>query len=472
MGELWEPGPWPVWNTHPGLGCNENPTIPEGPHRTIVAVTGAEADLVYPNVQMYVTYPADSDPSVTGQADVAAERFGVLVFAHANNDRVCQIFESYYGLHDHWASWGWVVVSVDQTPFNCDAGNRTNVIMRQRGVEAALDHLRVLDADPASRFYQRLDLDRVVLAGHSRGGGAVSLAAQGRDDVLGVILLQTIDLEAFGFSNHSPNVPVLGITAGNDVDLHYPRVEPTEDRLSAPYTWVNINGGAHALTADSIPLEWDDRPGISRKNQHDLTKLYTTAFLRHVAGEDDGQDVLFTLEGNRLARALSGSGAYQRWQTGAESLWIDRFDRDDPTRNDVDGEVTSQGFLRADEVYTYRPNAVDPPSPRWRGATSLFLSSAASAVYETTVREAASFETVSFRAKSPDFGALAPLGVGFVSDDGEVLVRIDEQHRGPLRLSNRFQQVVVPVPEGTNLRAIQLRTVGGSIFVDDLRLTR
>src|SRR5690606_196731 len=106
-------------------------------------------------------------------------------------------------------------------------------------------------------------------------------AQQSTRKVRAVIDLQGIDLTAFGFGSAPllPETPVLGITAGNDVDLDYPHVEPTEDQLAGPYTWIDIVGAIHAHTADTVPIEPDDEPTITRTAQHNVTDFFSTAFL-------------------------------------------------------------------------------------------------------------------------------------------------------------------------------------------------
>lgn len=473
-GELWNPGPYPVWNTHPGGGCNENEVMPLAGSRTVTAITGDDYELEFRDLQLYVTYPSQTEPTVTGAADLADGAFGLIVFAHANNDSVCQIFESYYSLHDHWASWGWVVASVDGTAHNCDRGNRTNIELRADGMVAAVDHMRELNEDPDSRFAGKIDFDRVVLAGHSRGGGAAFEAARRVDGVLGIISLQGIDPVAFGFGGRATSLPTLGITAGNDVDLNYPRVEPIEDRLGGPYSWVNITGGIHAYTADVVPLEFDDRPGITRQNQHDVTELFTTAFLHSISADAAHDDVLYSLAGVRAAREVSPYGAYQRWRTANAEVSIDSYDRADPTTNELGGRSTFEGFERAEEVFTYQPDSASEAG-RFGASRSLLLQSLAPATYRTEVGEVDCSATpvLQFRVKGPDFGVVAPtMTVRLEHTQGIDEVAIGEAHLGPMPLSNRFQQVVVPLPNpDITLQAIELEIPGGTLFVDDLRFT-
>jgi hypothetical protein len=83
--------------------------------------------------------------------------------------------DGYAGLQAELARHGIISVSVDT-----NAGNIFNSLIEMRAemVLGALDALRAMDANPASRLHQRLDFDRVALVGHSRGGDAVVRAAR------------------------------------------------------------------------------------------------------------------------------------------------------------------------------------------------------------------------------------------------------------------------------------------------------
>src|SRR5690606_2000975 len=112
---------------------------------------------------------------------------------------------------------------------------------------------------------------------------------------------------SFGLGEPALNFPLLGVTAGRDVDLHYPYVEPTEDQSTGPYIWVNINGAIHANTADTVPLEPDDTPKITRRQQHSITQFYSTAFLYYYVGVTTdmpltslAKDILFSPKGAQI----------------------------------------------------------------------------------------------------------------------------------------------------------------------------
>lgn len=470
--EYWKPGPYAVWNTSPSRACAMDPRIDR---------VGDQED-----VAIYITYPAASEPTITGEGDVAPGRWPLVVFAHANNDTKCGIYRRYYSLHDHWASWGFVVAAVDGIHTNCKPGNRQNIEDRIAGQLAAVDKLAELDADESSRFYGRIDTDRVVFAGHSRGGGASLIAAQRHGQALGVIDLQGIDLTAFGFGSETiEGFPVLGLTAGEDVDLHYPIVEPTEDQLGAAYAWININGGIHAHTADTVPIEPDDEPLISRAQQHDITEFFTTAFLARylgVEGISDGPDpaadpILFSRRGAaEVAAEISEQGVFHRWRSEADAEWIDRFDGADPDTNLTGGANSCVSLDRCEEVPTYRPDSSNPGAT-YAKAMSRLLEAHDSGTFRAefdTALEVAAGSSLQGRIKGPDEASVADFVVVAELDDGTTHRFGGADFVGPIPLSNRFTQLVVPTDDfaDRSLAAVEFEVSNGAIFVDDLRLVK
>ncbi len=483
-----EPGPYPVWNTQPLESCPQNPTID---------LVGDE-----PDVDMYVVYPTEGDPTRTGQGPVAEGRWPVILFAHANNDRVCDINERYLSLHDHWASWGFIVVAVDGTFTNCNSGTRANIELRAEGLLKALLRLEALHDDPTSRLYGRVDLDNVVLAGHSRGGGASLLAASLDPRVRAVIDLQGVDMTSFGFGDDPlAPVPVIGLTAGEDVDLNYPIVEPTEDQLSGPYTWVNLNGAIHAYTADTAPIEPDDLPLISQQQQHDLTEFFTTAFLDRFVGVGDGSPqsaprtpspqaapALFSHAGARLVDAeISGLGVFVRWnQRFATALVIDRFDGpktlDPASLNDLGGDNVFEDLARADEVLTYIPDGGNRRNVHLKAnALRLVARAEGPGVFRTFLRSDREPEpvdpgaTLQARVKGPDQGPAGIAAIEILTPEGAARLPLAD-FIGPEPLKNRFTQLSVPLdafpfPQApAAITSVAVILESGTLFIDDLRI--
>lgn len=483
-GHWWEMGPHYIWTTSPSRKCEDDPE------------TGAET--VSPERRVYITYPASKRPTHDGEGQAAPGPFPVIVFAHANHDRVCRIYDGYYSLHDHWASWGFVVASVDSTVRNCQPGTNQNIVDRADDQVAALQLLHKMHDDPDSILSGRLDLDRVLLAGHSRGGGATLINATQRADLVpglrGVIDLQGVDTTSYGFGTPDVTVPAIGLSAGNDVDLNFPYVEYTEEQLKAPYTWVTIFGGVHAWTGDGAPLEPDDGPEITRAQQHDLTEFYTTAFLANTVGVVRGEqesaapalaakEVLFGHEGARAARAheLSRAGSAARWRRwDDEAILIDDFNDLDRRHTNLTGGATEfVGFHRAMPTFTYAPNRA-PEGGAIEKSRALFLETRTMqglAVFEVA-RDAPipSSYLLEARVRGWEERRMPEFHVIVVEADGTRHFFEGKRHIGPEPISDRFTQLSVPLAqldefEDLEIAQVRILVEDGTLILDDLRLT-
>ncbi len=484
----WEQGPYFPWSTQPDVSCAQNPVLMQ---------SGLEQA-----VDLYMVHPTLGDPTVTGRGDVAPGRWPVIVFAHANNDTQCDINERYVTLHDHWASWGFVVVAVDGQDLNCARGSKENIELRTQGVLETLDRLEELDRNPESRFFGHLDLSRIVLAGHSRGGGASLVAAWEDPSIRAVIDLQGVDLTSFGFGEDPvAPVPVLGVTAGRDVDLNYPIVEPTEDQLSGPYSWVTIHGGIHAYTADTVPIEPDDNPGITQQQQRDITELFSTAFLARFVGVGDGSapaifapearadPILFSHRGAELVQQdISTTGVSVRWNRRVAGVLLDDFSgfrTDDPISiNALGAPVEIEGLI-AQEVRTYFPDQEEVRSAYRKSLSLRLTADSKEGLYRTYLRPDRTPQPLGegavllARVKGPDTGLTASLAIQVVTSDGRY--RIDAApFLGPAPLSNRFVQLSIPLDHPgwsgrgpgrmPEVSSVAFFVQGGRLFVDDLRI--
>ncbi|MGY6552889.1 MAG: poly(ethylene terephthalate) hydrolase family protein, partial [Wenzhouxiangella sp.] len=110
----------------------------------------------------------------------AAGNLPLVLIVHGNHNMMNPSDPGYAWLGEHLASRGHVVVSVDQNFIN---GGLFGGVPRENGVRGwlLLEHLaawRQWQASPEHPLHRQVDLDQVVLIGHSRGGEAVVLAAE------------------------------------------------------------------------------------------------------------------------------------------------------------------------------------------------------------------------------------------------------------------------------------------------------
>ena len=106
--------------------------------------------------------------------------FPLVLMVHGNHAMGDFSEDGYAYLGEHLASRGFIAVSIDEDFLNGSwvgewKGSEQHV--RAWLLLLHLDQWRTWAADPVNALYARVDLDRIALIGHSRGGEAASVAA-------------------------------------------------------------------------------------------------------------------------------------------------------------------------------------------------------------------------------------------------------------------------------------------------------
>ncbi|MDH4071651.1 MAG: hypothetical protein OEV41_00950, partial [Gammaproteobacteria bacterium] len=114
--------------------------------------------------------------------------FPVVLVVHGNHGMEDFSDPGYAYLGELFASRGIIFASVDQNYINSSVASLVEIWDGRPGLKEEndargwllLEHLRLWrdwNEDPGHRFYGKVDIDRVALIGHSRGGEAVGVAA-------------------------------------------------------------------------------------------------------------------------------------------------------------------------------------------------------------------------------------------------------------------------------------------------------
>jgi pimeloyl-ACP methyl ester carboxylesterase len=363
---------------------------------------------------------------------------------------------------------------------------------------AAIEHLRGRDGDAGFALAGHLDLQRIIVAGHSRGGGASLITARTEASVVGGILLEPLDpMATVGgedvWNAPLPQKPFLLVIAGSDAELPYPMVDFLYERRTGPMVAPTLIGGIHNYSCDaSCAPENGANAGITREQQQSITNAYAVAFLKYVAeGDASYAPLLFGHEG--ASTHLSPAGVFLRSDRGASALTIDDFQSETAGRNSLGLPASDvQMAWSGDEpslisAIRMLPEAYDMFRLIYERADVLSRSDAHrlewtedGASYSSTlgtldVRRRGAFV---FRARSEkDPIAAAQLALRFTDDEGASVVIPGAGHLGSTGIGNRFTDVVAPLRElrAAGLNLLQLQTVEivlqgqGAMSIDDLR---
>ncbi len=204
-----------------------------------------------------VWYPQDAQGSLP-----------LVLVVHGNHNMVRFSDPGYEWLGEHLASRGHVVVSVDQNFLNASIIGGINRENAARGW-MLLKHLeawRGWQRDPEHSLHQAVDLDRVALIGHSRGGEAVALAAAMNDlDYFPEDARERFD---FGFG-------IRGVAAIAPVDGQFwPSGKPTE---LADIHYFTLHGGHDS----DVSIFLGDRQARRVRSGSDFNQYQAALYIHH-----------------------------------------------------------------------------------------------------------------------------------------------------------------------------------------------
>jgi dienelactone hydrolase len=331
------PGPFAVSTATYGSGVNPHrPAFGDDATRRTVPVDGSAdvAAVFNPFHRLHVRLATGATPdrlpidgTVWFPAEVEAAPLVLVV--HGNHALNHASDPGFAYLGRHLASHGYVVVSVDQNFLNGSKLGDGRGAEQPLRVRILLEHLRVWErwASDGGPFDGRVDLQRVALIGHSRGGEAVVHAAAIAQDPSLVpdptwpVLDDHVRVEAVaalmpsdgqwqqGGPRRLDDTSYLVLGAGLDGDVttwqglaQYHRVDLTSDgRHFAAFAYLQrANHGQANTVWGRDDLGWLnsailDRGGLlGGEEQRRATQVLLTAFLDAALQGEDGSRGVFT----------------------------------------------------------------------------------------------------------------------------------------------------------------------------------
>jgi hypothetical protein len=344
--------------------------------------------------------------------------------------------QGYLYLQDTLAAQGYVTVSLSANALNC----RDDYIPQR--TQLVLEHLRrwaawstAASGPFGGAFVGRVDLGRVSLVGHSRGGEAVAAApaALAATPIAGVTLASVLAIGPTDFRDPRPSgVAFSVLLPGCDADvrtleglLHYDRgLDPTDANVRSQLLFVGANhnffnrewrfddnDGFAGVCSDAVQVGAPAQRGMLEVFLSDWVGASTaeTRLPAYVRAEADTPALMSAWAGGPLDLRWSYAAAMRRV--------IDDFrGTGAPNTNDTGGANTYSGFI-AELVCTGTcarnfPHAVGGIRPAWDDA-------AASAQWSVGSLDASVYDVLSMRFAT----RLATINEGVVEHDFAVRVR-------------------------------------------------
>lgn len=320
-------------------------------------ITDINAPDEFPNPrqlkQMGIVYfPSDSSTaSNPSQISSRYSKYPLVVIAHGNSNRL-DSYKGYNYLLEHLAHNGFIAASIHMYP-NAEGVSRARAIFK---------HLEIMK----SKFENRIDLSRIGLMGHSRGGEAVVISSiLNKQENLGynfkaiISLAPTDQYGPYSLKSDS-SVPYLVIYGSLDGDVNnyrpkvtgfslYDRADPLKSFLFVERAshgrfntvWGDVDLSSGVLTDEEIDTV------ISIDAHEKIIKGYVNAFLSWHLYDKDEMHIFFSKEELPLtiAQADGGSIKIRRQFQNRLGLFIDKFDNNNSKKNSLNDNVTISNNL-------------------------------------------------------------------------------------------------------------------------------
>ncbi len=359
-----------------------------------------------------VRYPADV-AGANVPVSAAQANYPLVVIMHGMHTTADPSYLGYNYLLDHLASHGFIAVSIDCNAVNAIQG------MQDTRAHAILEHLALLNAKNATPglFQSKIDMTRIGIMGHSRGGdGVVQAEVLNQSLGLGWNIQAVVSLAPTDFSGTSPSPLALNTSkflclyGANDGDVWGGTNPGTQytgtgfrfyDRATVEKSMIFMYGATH----NRFNTEWGTEGKVdttsakvlSTSQHHHLLNGYMTAFMQ-VHLQNRGEQLAY-FTGELKIPQVSIVNVHAQYLPQSR-LELDHFETAPAIgQNSLGGTVTHANLDGAPQegqltsIDGFSPHQTRGLRVRWNSTT---------AVYESEIpvggqRDVTSWEHLSFR---------------------------------------------------------------------------
>ncbi|MDO9476062.1 MAG: hypothetical protein Q7L07_05060, partial [Pseudohongiella sp.] len=330
--------------------------------------------------------------------------FPLVLVVHGNHSMEDFSDPGYDYLGELLASRGIILASVDQNFINSSYSARVNLFAERPGLRQEndargwllLEHLaqfRDWNSEAGHLFHNKIDMDRLALIGHSRGGEAVGIAAAFNElghypddasqvfdfgfNLRGVIAISPVYGQYLPRARPTPITDVNYFTIHGDMDgdvqsfegaAQYSRVAFSGDeyRFRSSLYVVGANHGQFNTTWENLDVgmfsAWSLDLGriMPREDQRTVAKVYFSAFLESVFYDNKSYLPLFK-DARFGAQWLPDTFYINQFSDSQERIVVDfEEDLDLTTLDGGTGRVTTDNTTRWYEIAnTLKTDALD-----------------------------------------------------------------------------------------------------------------
>lgn len=255
---------------------------------------------------------------------------------------------------DALASRGYIAVSINANDLNCKADR---IPERATLIFIHIELWNWLTTDPSEPlfngfFHGVVDIERIGVVGHSRGGEAAVAAAEAAPDLIdAVISLAPVDFHGHKLEK-TPFLMILPAADGDVITNEGARIYDRSEVTALPL-WKSqfyIYGADH----NRFNREWLESDGaahgfpnlLTRADQERMLRAWSVLFFDHWFRGHTANRAVFS--GEAVVSGLPNDRIFPSFET-ADSYLVDDHQDANPWVNTVGGAVSESGFVLFDE---------------------------------------------------------------------------------------------------------------------------
>ncbi|WP_297691889.1 hypothetical protein [uncultured Eudoraea sp.] len=274
--------------------------IPSGETYTVVEDIPGDQTIDFIGRVYYPSYDEDAiqdiadgiDPDLNG-VEVSEGPHPLIIFGHGQYSVGAP--NNYLGMTNlmhHLASWGYICISVNLDVLQGQwASHQQGIPQRGELMLHAADFMIAQNSNSSSIFHNRIDVNKIGLIGHSRGGGGAVSAVNANGSISSprpieaVATISPVDFFVQPVQEAVPHISLYGTWDGDLSSGHGVRLWSGGTR-QADKLFVEIYGANHFHFTDSENYAGEVED-ITRDEHHELSQGFFNAFFdKHIKGLD------------------------------------------------------------------------------------------------------------------------------------------------------------------------------------------
>lgn len=264
--------------------------VPAGQSYTVVEEIPGDQTVDFIGRVYYPSYDEDAIEAILNDQEVdynglevAEGEHPLIIFGHGQYSGAANNYLGMAHLMNHLASWGYICISINLDVLQGNwPEHQQGIPQRGEIFLHAIEYMKGLNSNSGSIFYNRIDVNKIGLIGHSRGGGGAisavnkNLSEGSPNSILAISTISPVDFYVDPVQGAIPHLSLYGSWDGDLFDGEGPRIWSGGSRQSDK-VFVEIYGANHFHFTDAINYA-SEANEITREDHQEMAQGFINAF--------------------------------------------------------------------------------------------------------------------------------------------------------------------------------------------------